>query len=812
MLASLLRQMLDFRACIQIVIVDTRSMEVASETERGWAERFPSNITYLRHENKSLAGARNAGMARATGDWITFIAPHDLLDADYFLNVDRALQAEKQADSLHLIACNRITFEEEGDTLTDADPLRYRFQYGRRRVVFDDTCADIEISVTAVFFNRQKLLETGLTFKELGTGEEFYFVAHYLLMAKEPEVLFLPEARYRCRQQADEPLPPDTKKNNPTWYSTLLRDIYLDLLKRAHAHPLGPPRWLQRAIVYELVWHFKRQFDDHRKASWVPAKLRPGYIELLQAILGRIDPAILASFELTDVTDLHRLAMLALADRTAERVSKVELIAFDKAQETVCLHYYYVGPQPELQVMMGADVASPTADKTRIHRFMFNPLVREYIGWFAWQGDGLLTLFINGKRVEQDLSLRAKEAVITRLNSSAVNPQYFSASVRLKRFLGQLPVLSHRFKKGWVLIDRDTQADDNAEHLYRYIRANHSQVNAWFVLRKTSHDWDRLKKEGFRLLAFGSLSHKLALLHAQHLISSHVEPYVTYLPPSNYNDLIQRDTTFLQHGVIKDDLSGWLNRKSLRHFATSAPKEYDSVCADETPYKFTEREMVLTGLPRHDRLIKKREAVAAKTVLIMPTWRSSLVSVATDAYGYSVKNAAFLQSTFYRTWSSFLNSPELRNLAAEYGYELVFFPHSELKAYVEDFKAEHVRIVGHSDVDSIQDLFLNAEIMITDYSSVAFEMAYLERPILYYQFDEDFVFNGGHIYEQGYFDYREDGFGPVCTDQTELLQELELILGNQGGAFEPYRQRMKDFFAFRDGRCCERVFELIAKG
>ena len=60
--------------------------------------------------------------------------------------------------------------------------------------------------------------------------------------------------------------------------------------------------------------------------------------------------------------------------------------------------------------------------------------------------------------------------------------------------------------------------------------------------------------------------------------------------------------TFLQHGVIKDDLSRWLNYKKIDLFVTSTAPEHDSIAGDHTPYPFTTKETMLTGLPRFDRL------------------------------------------------------------------------------------------------------------------------------------------------------------------------------------------------------------------
>ena len=49
--------------------------------------------------------------------------------------------------------------------------------------------------------------------------------------------------------------------------------------------------------------------------------------------------------------------------------------------------------------------------------------------------------------------------------------------------------------------------------------------------------------------------------------------------------------------------------------------------------------------------------------------------------------------------------------------------------------------------------------MLTDYSSVAFDFAYLRKPIVYAHFDKEAFFSGEHSYTAGYFDYERDGFG-----------------------------------------------------
>src|SRR3546814_211249 len=155
-------------------------------------------------------------------------------------------------------------------------------------------------------------------------------------------------------------------------------------------------------------------------------------------------------------------------------------------------------------------------------------------------------------------------------------------------------------------MDRDTQADDNAEHFYRYLRGNHPSQPIRFVLRRDSHDWDRLARDGFDLLAFGSAEHERALRVCAKIISSHADRYVVdYFRDGS---LASKDFIFLQHGVIMNDLSGWLNSKKIDRFITSARDEYDAIALDGNRYKFTKKEVVLTSLPRHDALLKQQES------------------------------------------------------------------------------------------------------------------------------------------------------------------------------------------------------------
>ena len=97
--------------------------------------------------------------------------------------------------------------------------------------------------------------------------------------------------------------------------------------------------------------------------------------------------------------------------------------------------------------------------------------------------------------------------------------------------------------------------------------------------------------------------------------------------------------------------------------------------------------------------------------------------------------------------------------------------------------------------------------MVTDYSSMAFNAAYLGRPVVYFQFDAESFFSGANASRPGYFDYARDGFGPVATTVEAAAEAVVTLLKDGSGI---YATRMDErFAAIRDGKCCERTVAVI---
>ena len=111
--------------------------------------------------------------------------------------------------------------------------------------------------------------------------------------------------------------------------------------------------------------------------------------------------------------------------------------------------------------------------------------------------------------------------------------------------------------------------------------------------------------------------------------------------------------------------------------------------------------------------------------------------------------------------------------------------------------------------DEYRDVYAQSNLVLTDYSSAAFDFAYLRKPIVYTQFDKEKFFDGTHVCVQGYFDYERDGFGEVTYDLDSTVETLIDYMKNDCKLKDKYRERIDSFFAFNDQNNCERITKKI---
>src|SRR5699024_213184 len=204
------------------------------------------------------------------------------------------------------------------------------------------------------------------------------------------------------------------------------------------------------------------------------------------------------------------------------------------------------------------------------------------------------------------------------------------------------------------------------------------------------------------------------------------------------------------------------NGKRIEAMVTSTDLEYASIAGNHSPYKLSSREVSLTGLPRHDVLAKKAAAHGSderRIIAVMPTWRQFLAGTSVGNGFRRSLNPEFFQSEFLHRWIDLLTSSELEEMAVKSGCRIMFMPHPNLENYLPELTLpEHVEVAAFSDVN-VQDVIAQAAVVVTDYSSIAFDAAIVHRPVVYFTFSRAKVFGGGHTVKPGYVSYTTDGFG-----------------------------------------------------
>jgi len=694
-----------------------------------------------------------------------------------------------------MACCNLVFYHEEKQQFSDTHPLKFKFAK-ESFLTKAKLGSHFQLSASSAVFLTDAIKDSDLIFdgRIKPNFEDGHFIGTYLAKDDQGTVGFVPSAKYYYRKRGDGSSTLDTSWEKEERYGAVLQYGYLALLETYQDRFGYIPEHIQKTILYDLIWHFKKIVSHSNVVAFLSEESKANYIELIDRIFTFIDKKTILEFNLAGCWFYHKIGILTCFKKALLDFQIVYIQAFDSRKRQVLLSYFSDKPGLEMLSINGQDVY-PDYAKTIKHDFLHRNFALERRLWVPLDESGVLQ--VNIANLPTQISFAGKQ------HHKGVQvkdiEKFFSA--QRKKYHA-----TNKYVGSWVLMDRDIQADDNAEHLYRYIRNNHPEQDIYFVLRKESHDWPRLEQDDFQLLAFGEKEHEAALMSCDKVISSHADKFaINYLGPKMLNG---RHFVFLQHGVTKDDLSGWLNQKDIDCFITASPFEHTSIIADNTRYKFSAKEVAFTGFPRHDALLSANKT-DEKTLLIMPTWRNNIVGKSTGDGSTRLLNPDFMDTTFARHWYSLLHSQRLADMCHKHGFKVIFFPHSNIQPYLSQFDLpDYIEVLSHA-TGSIQDLFCNATMMLTDYSSVAFEMAYLEKPTLYYQFDEAEIFYGGHTYERGYFDYRLNGFGPVAVEESHALDELEMLLQRNGQPDAETLLRVQETFPYRDGKCCERVYQAI---
>lgn len=793
---SLVNQTLSFENNIELILIDDGSTDISAEIIKSWVKKYPNNIHYFYKKNGGQASARNIGISKATGAWVTFIDPDDFVCKKYFQEIDVAISSCD--DGVNVVAARPIFFDEEQNSVIPRKhALDYRFENGGGVYDLMNNPDYYTMSAATAFFRNYKNINDAVFFdKELKPNyEDGRYVAEYLLNRNNYKINYCSGACYYNRKRSERNSTVDTMFLRKEKYSTVIDRGYLKVIEHYKSQLGFVPDFIQRSLIDDISLYFSNLTNSDEKLNFLTSAECDEFEDKLHIVFSYISESNIKEHKLKRMKHYLKNAAVYRYKGVEQIFNRGFVECYDRKSSLLEIKVYSPEESPRIEVKRNGLRVPLYYRKKNKFSFVSRPFYYAHIFTIKLDDFDHAKLFINEIHspfiVNQDR---------IRIGSK----QLFQDKIVL--LLNKIREYLLSGGDYYSFIDRSDRADDNAEHLYKWFRENTNE-RIRFILSKKSKDWDRLEREGFRLVSYGSVEHMLLLFRSRWLISSQLGSDAEFLARDKFSKFFNYKFAFLQHGVIKDNLDDYLNRHRVDVMLTSTIEEFQSIL-DGNNY-LTEKQLVLTGLPRHDSLISySNRGLGKKIILVMPTWRKHLVGGLKQGSLVRERVDCFEYSEFYNRWNGFITCEALLRKCRDENIKIRFILHDNMSCYKELFVGcDCVDVLRLSDV-SIQSELAKASMLLTDYSSIAFEMSVLRKPIVYYQFDvEDFF--SSHTYKEGYFSYQRDGFGEVLDSECDLVDAVLSYANSDFKMKSLYFTRSTKSMCMADGRACSRVYSEI---
>lgn len=849
---------------IQLIMVDDGSTDGSGAICDEYKKQYPENIVVIHKENGGLSSARNAGVSLATGRYLNFFDPDDLLDKQVLSAVYRFFRDHEE--EIDVVAIPLMLFGNQ----TGEHQLNYKFKKGTRVIDLEKEWTIFQMSLASAFLKTE--IAKKYCFTEdliMATAEDAKELTKILV--RKPTLGVVADGYYRYRKRDGSHLQSSTK--NALGYIPLLKDSILWSFQYSENLLGRIPKFIQFMVMYDLQWRIRLQELPKDILTEEEGKT---FLTLLENLFQYVDDDVIIAQK--NLFPEHKCWVLEKKHKQKMQLLKIgrnallameNVVHFALAKSTTRLEFfnicdgccelegytviyptYFEDVEVFLQVNGELHSCQPVERNTGVFalgepvskHFGFKgtfPLVREREKY-----DIRVIIKIHGIEIENQNLNAGKFFPVSRAYASSYFVQddwcvsmgknrlmivSCGRKGRLKREIAFLKELWKKNRLGarkavfarlayhalkrikrkplWLISDRIVKADDNGEAFFRYMVENHKEIDARFVISKQCDDFLRMKEIG-PVVDDQSWKHKLLLLLCDYNISAQADE-ITSNPFPGYQEsfrdiLSQEKFVFLQHGVTQNDVSDWLRRYNKNFYGLVACgfPEYQSFL--RANYSYDEKCVWLVGFPRFDRRYHDEK----RCITIMPTWRMYLMQAADKATGLRELQPEFFDSAYFLFYHGLLTNEKLLAATKRLNYRLRLFIHPNLQHHVSVLGTDpSIEILGQ-DI-SYNEIYAHSDLVVTDYSSAVFDFVYLCKPLIYCQFDKEEFFAGDHVCKTGYFDYERDGFGEVEYDVEGTVDRIIEYMENGCQLKDKYRERIDNFFAFNDQNNCQRVYEKI---
>lgn len=317
-----------------------------------------------------------------------------------------------------------------------------------------------------------------------------------------------------------------------------------------------------------------------------------------------------------------------------------------------------------------------------------------------------------------------------------------------------------------------TAYSDNPRYLFEYLRDNDDFTDYRFV-------WAFRRKrvvQGAEVVKFNSLTYYYLLSKAKYWVfNAKMAPYYQKKEEQIYlqtwhgtplkrlgHDLLDNGKTYYRSQLSYKQMLKGYDEDSCQWDYLISPNSFSSR-AFASAFKINQEKMLEVGYPRVDFLVnadsnkcielKRRYGLPLdkKVVLYAPTWRD-------DSFG--IRGYRFELAVDFYKWKNQLGDDTVILFKPHYLISNVYQVPNDLSDFVYLMAASA----------DINDAYLMSDVLITDYSSVFFDYANLNRPIYFYMYDFE-------QYEQElrgfYLNVPDELPNDVIRTEKELLRRIK---------------------------------------
>lgn len=835
---SILDQSIGFEENVKLILVNDGSTDNSEKVCIKYRDLYQNNIVYVKKENGGVASSKNLGLKYADGMYVNFMDPDDKLSVNALEEVYNFFNRNELC--VDLVTLPLYMFEAQTGLHG-----KYEFMGKKNRIInLINEPYNFVLSSAATFY-KYEIIKNMKFDERMTISEDIKFNIKLFEINSSFGYVCEKDVKYNYRKRI---------KNNSLTDNVFNVDNLKGIIKVFECFDENNLLSYQKEIIiYELRSRLKlikeemfSSYEDYKnlldKYSYYISLIEEDFILyrskwaeniLVKLILMRFKNrdyrSIINDKKLNVNLDIYIKNYYIKEKKLFVEIiyynygkNDLEIVAFDGDNKI-----YNAIDLKDIDGPFDVSYGSFKIDNTHYRKFAFdlnNKIIKfvfkvgkSYVPIRKVRIDKFTKLALSSRLI----GLRYSNKIVTLTgrkfkisNNSRSNLVYnFTSFLGIcvkAKYIAFLRLFNKKTKKYVLINDRPEKGDDNGEALFKYINYNRKDIAkyTYFVIDKKSKDYKRLKKIG-KVVNLRGLKHKFLFLGSKYIYSSHNHKlFYNAFPLSElkyYSDLFDYKFIWLQHGIIQNENSESANTLTSKDdkIIVSTNGEYTELTQEK--YFFNNEDVLLTGLARYDYLINEPKNI----ITFSPTYRKYLTGrINLDGSHEIMDEEIFKSSDYFKACIEILTNIELKELLVKYNFKFKFILHPGMNGYIDLFKqfsSDNVQIFEQSEIN-YNRIFSETSLLITDYSSINFDFAYLKKPLIYYQFDKEKFFSTQ--YKPGYFLYSRDGFGDVLINSSEVINKIKFYFENGFKMEEKYISRVNNTFKYNDKNNCQRIIEL----